>query len=151
MRRLSIAMAFATALSLPPAVFAQTRSLQDLAQTTVALPEIVIYPAKEIVTLDPAKPGVKAVAVVGDRIIGTGTVDELVTSAGKQPFRIDNKFADLVIVPGFIAQHDHPLLAALTMTTEIIAIEDWVLPQGTSKAAKGKDDYLRRLARRAPN
>jgi len=31
------------------------------------------------------------------------------------------------VVPGFIAQHDHPLLAALTMTSEIIAIEDWVL------------------------
>ena len=49
-------------------------------------------------------------------------------------------------MPGFIAQHDHPFLAALTMTSAIIAIEDWVLPQGTSKAAKSRDDYLKRLA-----
>jgi hypothetical protein len=32
------------------------------------------------------------------------------------------------------------------MTSTIIAIEDWVLPQGTSKAAKSRDDYLKRLA-----
>jgi predicted amidohydrolase YtcJ len=59
---------------------------------------------------------------------------------------VNNLFADSVIVPGFIAQHDHPLLAALTMTSEIIAIEDWVLPEGTFKAAKSRDHYLKRLA-----
>ncbi len=58
---------------------------------------------------------------------------------------IDETFKEQVIVPGFIAQHDHPLLAALTMTSQIIAIEDWVLPQGTSKAATNHEDYLRRL------
>jgi predicted amidohydrolase YtcJ len=83
---------------------------------------------------------------VGDRILATGTLDELTAAAGNQPFRIDTTFADQVIVPGFIAQHDHPLLAALTMTSEIIAIEDWVLPQGTSKAAKSREEYLERLA-----
>lgn len=139
------AIALASPLAGPQQALSETPSLQEMAKTTVSLPEIVIYPAKEIVTLDPAKPNVKAVAVVGNRIIGTGTIDELVTKAGKQPYRINNKFADLVIVPGFIAQHDHPLLAALTMTTEIIAIEDWVLPQATSKAAKDRADYLRRL------
>lgn len=51
----------------------------------------------------------------------------------------------LALVPGFIAQHDHPLLAALTMTSEIISIEDWVLPKGTSKAAKNHEEYLARL------
>jgi predicted amidohydrolase YtcJ len=32
------------------------------------------------------------------------------------------------------------------MTSEIISIEDWVLPAGTSKAARSHDEYLRRLA-----
>ena len=67
-----------------------------------------------------------AVAVAGDRILATGSLDQ-------------------VIVPGLIAQHDHPLLAGLTMTSEIIAIEDWVLPQGTAKAARNRSDYLQRL------
>lgn len=127
----------------------QAPSLQDLAratQTAEATPGLVIYTAREIVTLDPAKPSAQAVAVLGRRISGVGSLEELKAGAGKQPFTVNTTFANRVIVPGFIAQHDHPLLAALTMTSEIIAIEDWVLPQGISKAAKNHEDYMRRLS-----
>lgn len=123
-------------------------SLQDLASSAATSsdgPAVVIYPAREIVTLDPARPTAGAVAVRGDRIVGTGTLEELQAAAGKGGYRVDPVFANQVIVPGFIAQHDHPLLAALTMTVPIIAIEDWVLPQGTSKAAKTHAEYLQRL------
>ncbi len=114
------------------AASAQTAtSLQDIAKAVVALPAVTIYTAKEIVTLDAARPSAQAVAVVGDRILATGTLDELKAAVGPQPYTVDTTFAGHVIVPGFIAQHDHPLLAALTMTSEIIAIEDWVLPAGT--------------------
>jgi hypothetical protein len=125
---------------------ADEASLQDIAAAMRGLPEIVIYQAREIVTLDSVKPTARAVAVVGDRILAVGELDELKAAAGTQPYTVNTTFANHVIVPGFIAQHDHPLLAALTMTSTIIAIEDWVLPQGTSKAAKSRDDYLKRLA-----
>lgn len=125
---------------------AEEASLQDIAKAMQTLPQIVIYQAKEIVTLDPGKPKAQAVAVVGDRILATGTLDELKAAAGKQPYAVNMTFADKVIVPGFIAQHEHPLLAALTMKSEIIAIEDWVLPDGTRKAAKNRSEYLKRLA-----
>jgi predicted amidohydrolase YtcJ len=125
---------------------AQSASLQDVAKATEVLPEAIIYTAKEIVTLDTAKPTAQAVAVVGDRILAVGSLEQLKAAAGKQPYTVNTTFANQVIVPGFIAQHDHPFLAALTMTSEIIAIEDWVLPQGTSKAAKNRTDYLKRLA-----
>lgn len=46
----------------------QERSLQDLAKALPALPQIVIYQAKEIVTLDPARPTAQAVAVVDRKI-----------------------------------------------------------------------------------
>ncbi|HEX9073307.1 MAG TPA: amidohydrolase [Pseudolabrys sp.] len=120
--------------------------MQDIAKAMQVLPQIVIYQAKEIVTLDPAKPTVQAVAVVDDRILAAGSLDELKAAAGKQPYTVNTTFANQVIVPGFIAQHDHPMLAALTMTSEIIAIEDWALPEGTSKAAKNRTEYLKRLA-----
>lgn len=134
-----------TLFALPCAVLAQRASLQDLMNAIPSLPQIVIYQAKEIVTLDPAKPTVDAVAVVGDRILATGTLEELKSAAGGQPYRVDTTFANQVIVPGLIAQHDHPLLAGLTMTSEIIAIEDWVLPRGTIPAAKSRGEYLKRL------
>ncbi|WP_418258916.1 amidohydrolase [Haliea sp. E17] len=130
----------------PSITLAQTSTLQDIADTLETLPEIVIYPAKEIVTLDPQRPTAGAAAVLGDRILAVGSLDQLRAAAGKQPYTVNTLFADKVIVPGFIAQHDHPLLAALTMTSEIISIEDWVLPTGTSKAAKNRSEYLERLA-----
>lgn len=129
-----------------PAAAEEARSLQDLAASAVPLPCATIFTAREIITLDPAKPKVEAVAVVGDKILAVGALDELKKAAGDQPFTVDNTFAKHVIVPGFIGQHDHPLLAGLTMIAEIISIEDWVLPGGTVPAAKSREDYLQRLA-----
>lgn len=125
---------------------AQQASLQDIANLINEPARMVIYPAKEIITLDPARPSAQAVAVLGDRIVAVGSLAELKAAAGSKPYSVDTTFADQVIVPGFIAQHDHPLLAALTMTASIIAIEDWVLPQGTVKAAKNREEYLSRLS-----
>jgi predicted amidohydrolase YtcJ len=144
-RRMFTLMASCAVLVIPAAE-AEEASLQDIAKAMQMLPPIIIYQAKEIVTLDPAKPTAEAVAVVGDRILAAGSLDELKAAAGKQPYTVNTTFANQVIVPGFIAQHDHPMLAALTMTSEIIAIEDWVLPEVTSKAAKNRTEYLKRLA-----
>lgn len=129
-----------------PAVGEEAKSLQDMAAAAAPLPTATIFTAREIITLDPAKPKATAVAVVGDRILAVGTLDELKQAAGDQPFTVDDTFAKHVIVPGFIGQHDHPLLAGLTMIAEIISIEDWVLPSGTVPAAKNREEYLKRLA-----
>ncbi len=127
---------------------AQTKSLQDMAQeaAVASMPKVTIYEAKEIVTLDPAKPRSQAVAVVGDRILAVGSLEELKAGVGTQAYTVDNTFKDHVIVPGFIAQHDHPMLAAVTMTTKIIAIEDWAMPDKTYPAAKDRAEYLRLLS-----
>jgi predicted amidohydrolase YtcJ len=141
-------MLFAALVALFPSgqTAAQTGgTLQDLSGALSAPQSIMIYPAREIITLDPAKPNANAVAVLGNRILAVGSLEELKSAAGTQPYTVNNTFANEVIVPGFIAQHDHPLLAAFTMTSDIIAIEDWVLPQGTSKAAKNHADYIQRL------
>jgi len=125
----------------------QSPTLQDIGAFYADLPEVVIYPAREIITLDEDRATAKAVAVQGDRILAVGDLESLKKAAGDQPFRIDERFADQVIVPGFIAQHDHPVLAALTMVTEILSIEDWNLPSGNVPAVKDRSDFLKRLAR----
>ncbi|MGL4401105.1 MAG: imidazolonepropionase-like domain-containing protein [Luteolibacter sp.] len=125
----------------------QAKSLQDLSIATIPLPTATIFTAKEIVTLDPHHPKADAVAVVGDRILAVGSLEDLKKATGDQPFMVDHTFAKQVILPGFIGQHDHPLLAGLTMISEIISIEDWVLPSGTVPAAKNREDYLKRLTR----
>lgn len=126
-------------------VHGQSLSLQDIAGGAVPLPKAIIYTAKEVLTMDRNRPKANAVAVVGERILAVGTLEELKKAAGDQPYVVDDSLSEKVIVPGFIAQHDHPLLAALTMTSEIIAIEDWQLPSGTVPAAKNRKEYLNRL------
>jgi len=127
---------------------AQSSSLQDLGGSLALdrFPKVTIYPAKEVLTLDPARPTAQAVALVGSRILATGSLDELKAALVEQDFQIDETFKDKVIVPGFISQHDHPVLSALTMASEILSIEDWVLPTGTVPAVKSKADFLQRLA-----
>ena len=143
---LSLSM-LSVAMSARAAAATDDAARQDLAQAAggAVPPQVVIYSAREIVTLDPDRPTAQAVAVRGNRIVGVGSVDELEALVGAQPYAVDTTFARQVIVPGLIAQHDHPLLAALTMTSHIIAIEDWVLPDGTSKAARNRAEYFERL------
>ncbi len=124
---------------------ALSESLTDLGASIVAPPEARIFVAREIVTLDPTRPSAEAVAVVNGRILWVGSLDEVVKVVGDQPYEIDRSLADQVIVPGFVAQHDHPVLAALTMSSVILSIEDWVLPTGTVPAVKDKADFMTRL------
>lgn len=127
--------------------FGQTKSLTDVGLLMNSAPEATIYQAREIVTLDPDRPSAKAIAVVGGRILAVGSLDEVQQTVGDRPHRVDDRFADKVIVPGFIAQHDHPVLAALTMSSEILSIEDWALPSGTVPAVKDKQDFVDRLTK----
>ena len=123
----------------------EATSLQDIAKSFSPAPQAVIYIAKDIITMDPDKPRAEAVAVVGDKILAVGTREKLESLLGDQPFRIDETFEDKVLVPGLIDQHLHPWLAALTMTSEVIAIEDWDLPNGKIPGARDKAEYLARL------
>lgn len=145
-RRMLMGLAGASAVAASGRALALTESLTDLSGAMVGTPASTIYSAREIVTLDPSRPAATAVAVVNGRILWTGSLDEVKAVLGEQPFTIDTTFADHVIVPGFIAQHDHPVLAALTMSSEILSIEDWVLPTGTVPAVKDKQDFMTRLA-----
>jgi hypothetical protein len=121
-------------------------SLQDMGSLMQSTPQITIYTAKEIITMNPAQPKAEAVAVVNGKILAVGTREEVGKIIGDQKARLDKTFNEKVIIPGFIAQHDHPVLAALTMANEVLSIEDWTLPGGTAKAVKDKADFMTRLA-----
>lgn len=135
----------ATMLTPLGSAFAQSNSLSDLGTSILPLPTVTVYTAREIITLDPAKPSAQAVAVVNGRILLVGSLDDVLGTLKGQRHTVDDTFADKVIVPGFLAQHDHPLLAALTMSSEILSIEDWVLPSGTVRALTDKQDFIDRL------
>ncbi|MEW2917321.1 amidohydrolase [Ruegeria sp. ANG10] len=145
-RFLKFALINSTALALAGQAMAQATSLSDVGGAILGLETATVFTAREIVTLDPDRPLAQAVAVVNDRILATGTLDEVKGILGDKPYDVDTTFEDQVIVPGFIAQHDHPILAGLTMSSLILSIEDWELPDGTAIALKDKDDFMTRLA-----
>ena len=63
-----------------------------------------IYPAKRIITMNPNRPVVEAVAVRDGRILGAGSVKELQTWGD---FEVDDRFIDKFILPGFVEGHCH--------------------------------------------
>lgn len=50
-----------------------------------------------------------------------------------------------VIMPGFIEQHLHPFLGALTLSMPVIAPEEWQLPDRTWPAVSGHQEYISAL------
>lgn len=64
----------------------------------------------------------EAVAVINDKIVAVESLSDVKAKVGNKNFVIDNRFKDQVTVPGLIDQHIYPLLSALTMTSEIIAM-----------------------------
>ncbi len=71
---------------------------------------ITIYPARKIITMNPARPEVSHVAVEGGRIIGAGTLEEL-SRWGEH--EIDDRFADKVLMPGLVEGHAHTMEGTL--------------------------------------
>lgn len=110
-----------------------------------AASEIVLYPAKRVITMNNKQKEANAVAVNGKRILMVGSLEKLKNQLGTRTYRIDPIFDNKIVMPGFIDQHLHPVLGALTLATEIIAPEDWVLPDRTVKAALSGSEYQQRL------
>jgi len=70
-----------------------------------------IFTARRVVTLDPAVPVAEAVAVGDGRILGVGSAEELGSHWGAMP--IDGRFADEVLLPGFVEAHSHSFEGAV--------------------------------------
>ncbi len=125
---------------------ALTSGLQGGQQSVAAsLAPVTVYTAKKILTMERSNPEAAAVAVAGKRILAVGSFEEVKAALGDRPFTVNDTFKSKVILPGLIDQHLHPILGALTLATEVIAPEDWVLPGRTFKAANSGEEYIARL------
>ena len=106
----------------------------------------VIYPARRVITINPAFPFGEAVAVAGDRILGVGSTDEL---ASWGAHRVDNRFADHVLMPGFVEAHCHVMSGGLWNST-YVGYFDRRDPQGRLwPGCTSIDDVLDRLSKAA--
>ena len=69
-----------------------------------------IYPARKVITMNPARPRATHAAVRDGRILGAGTLEEL---AGWGEYRLDECFADKVLMPGLVEGHSHVMEGSL--------------------------------------
>lgn len=67
---------------------------------------MIIYQARKIITMNPARPSVTHVAVRDGKIVGAGSLDEL---QGWGDHTLDTRFVDKVIMPGFVEGHSHTM------------------------------------------
>lgn len=159
MRRISVPMwsmvglaalnlVFATAAAMADGSLnsALTRGLHGGQESAGTSPlPVTVYTAKKILTMERSNPQATAVAVAGKRILAVGSLEEVKATLGDRQFTVNEMFNSKIILPGLIDQHLHPILGALTLATEVIATEDWVLPSRTFKSANSSAEYIARL------
>ncbi|WP_342077005.1 amidohydrolase [Yoonia sp. SS1-5] len=107
--------------------------------------ELTIYTARQIRTMNPSFPTGNAVAVRDGRIVEVGTLDSLRPWLDAHPHRIDDRFKDHVLMPGFIDPHLHPTIGAMLLPTQWITAMEWDLPGKKSPAIKTHEAYIARL------
>jgi predicted amidohydrolase YtcJ len=104
-----------------------------------------LYPARRVITMDPERPFAEAVAVGAGRILAVGTRDEVEEVLRDRVFTLDDRFADKVVLPGFIEPHLHPSLGAIILPLHIVSAMEWLTPRGRTRAVQGRDAFLARL------
>lgn len=115
--------------------------------------EVTVYVADKIITMDPGLPEATAVAVRDGRIAAVGELEDLREFTDRFPHTIDRTFEDKIIVPGFIATHEHPIIAANTITNRpLVAFYPTPNPFGTDIAGiSSKEEALDRLREAVAN
>jgi len=111
-------------------------SLLSLAEDRIIIP-------KDLVTLDSDYPNATAVLIRDDRIHAVGAKEDLIKEFPNT--LVDHTHKNDVLIPGFIEHHIHPLLAAITMNSEIVAIDDWTVLNKKSTGIRDREGYLKKL------
>ena len=114
----------------------------DTANSSPA-PSGTLYLGGAVITMNDEQP--RAEAVFADdqgQILFVGQEDK---AKALYPSAKVVDLGDKVIMPGFIEQHLHPFLGALTLSMPVIAPEEWQLPSRTWPAVEGHEEYLAAL------
>jgi predicted amidohydrolase YtcJ len=112
-----------------------------------AYAKVTIFEAAKIITMEPANPSARFVAVSDGVILGLGnTLAELDPWTKGRTVDVDRRFAKDVLMPGLIDPHVHPMLAAVALNMPFLAPDDWKLPSGFYPGVQTQQGYRQRLA-----
>ena len=102
-----------------------------------------IYFGGDIITMEGnTEEYVEAVVCKNDKIIFVGSKE----NAFKQyPNATQYNLKGNTLMPGFIEPHLHPLIAAVILSGDIIAPNDWKVPEGVKKGVNSHEGFINRL------
>ncbi len=104
-----------------------------------------IFHAKSIITMDSDRTRAQAVGVIDGKIHHVGTLADVRASLIGYEIKEEHRFADKVLMPGFIEPHLHPYLAGILLPMTFITPHDWNMPGKKTKGVRGQQAYLARL------
>ena len=108
--------------------------------------KLKIYTAKRILTMDQGRPFATAIAVSGDRIVSTGTLETLKPYMDRHPYEIDDSFKDNILMPGFIDTHTHLLMSGMFMGFYYVGpIPSYGAKGDTNDPCHSREDVLQRI------
>lgn len=121
-------------------------SLPLAAQTFAATAPVTVFEARRIVTMEPAMPAARFVAVADGIVLGLGqTVEELAPWTNGRTVKLDRRFAGKVLFPGLVEPHVHPMLGAVMLNLPFVAPDDWDLPGGRYPGARTAGAWWARI------
>ena len=120
------------------------------------LDDLTVFTAARLHTMDAGRPhgsapgpgdgpGSRAVAVAGGRIVSVGTMASMEPWLRRHPHTVDDRYAERVLLPGFIDPHTHLRLSGTYMGLEYVGPIDSVSPTGVRAGLPDRDAVLDRL------
>ncbi|MEM8498868.1 MAG: amidohydrolase [Pseudomonadota bacterium] len=107
--------------------------------------KVTVFLAKKIHTMDNILSVGQAVAVKDDKVLAVGSLDYVKRMLPTHELAVDKRFADKVLMPGFIDNHLHPALAGVLLPARFITPYDWELPGQSVIGVHGADAFRQRL------
>lgn len=107
--------------------------------------EITVYRARRVITMDAGRPFAQCVAVMDGRVLSTGTIDSMRPWLSRYPYKIDDTFADKIIMPGLIDPHTHFAFSAGYLATHYIGPIDSPGPQGINAGLPTRPEVIAKL------
>ncbi len=101
--------------------------------------------ARRVLTMEEDRPTAEAVAIAGGRIVAVGSREAVLQAVAGRGFAVDRRFADSVLLPGFIDPHIHPTLAATILPMDIVSSVPWWQSGERTRVVRGREAFLGRL------